>query len=240
MSEQSSCRPDGHQQVTHPAEVIGVLNEATRSRVLCSVRAAGRPETYMSRVFALDPAANALVFDVPRAPVIARALVPGSTAAVEITLDHMRVRFDAAVTRIGPHAGTLSLFVAVPQALVRRQRRESFRIAVPAASTVRLDLNRDEATLTGLRLTDLSCGGASLTLAGALEDFPVGRVYDGVRLVLDPATHYTLAARVRHAGALRLAGPASHLRIGVQFLDTPAGFEPAIAHLIDDIAHGRR
>lgn len=240
MLEQTSCRADGHQRVTHPAEVIGVLNEATRSRVLCSVRAAGRPETYMSRVFALDSAASTLVFDVPRAPVIARALVPGSTAAVEITLDHMRVRFDAAVTRIGPHAGTLSLFVAMPQALVRQQRRESFRIAVPATSAVRLDLNRDDVALTGLRLADLSCGGASLTLSGALDEFPVGRVYEGVRLVLDPDLQYMLDTRVRHAGALRLAGPASHLRIGLQFLNTPAGFESAIAHLIDDIAHGRR
>ncbi len=215
---------------------MGYLREATRSRILCNVRAAGHGESYLSRLFAIDPNSSALVFDTPRAPVIARLLTPGAMVSVELTLHHVRIHFDAPIRQIDNYQNEPSLFVGIPDAIIRLQRRENYRISVPARRSVRLTLNPEQPGLRNLKLTDLSCGGASVTLSGVLEEYPSGKVFERARLILDEETEFIIDARVRHASALRMSGLVGELRIGLQFANTPPGFEPAVARLVNEIA----
>ena len=101
---------------------------------------------------------------------------------------------------------------------------------------MRLTLNPEQPGLRNLKLTDLSCGGASVTLSGVLEEYPSGKVFERARLILDEETEFTIDARVRHASALRMSGLVGELRIGLQFANTPPGFEPAVARLVNEIA----
>lgn len=234
--EQNTGSADERFRINNPVDVMGYLREATRSRILCNVRATGHGESYLSRLFAIDGSTNSLVFDTPRAPVIARLLVPGASVSVELTLHHVRIHFDAMIRQVATYQNEPSLFVALPNAIIRLQRRENFRISVPTRRPVRLTLNADQPGLRNLKLSDLSCGGASVTLAGVLDEYPVGKVFEGVRLILDEETEYDLDARVRHASALRMSGLVGDLRVGFQFVNTPPGFEPAIARLVNEIA----
>lgn len=234
--EHTTGHSDERFRVTDPVEVHAYLREATRARILCSVRAAGRAESYLSRLFAIDATSGALVFDTPRAPVIARVLVPGGIATVELTLHHVRIHFDAPVAQIAPYQDEVSLFLAMPDAIVRLQRRENYRIAVPTRRSVRLTLDPAHPGLRDLKLSDLSCGGASIALAGSLDDYPAGRVFERAHLTLDEEREFMLDVRVRHASAVRLSGAIGDLRLGVQFINTPAGFEPAVARLVNEIA----
>ncbi len=236
MEHTTGSAADERFRVTNPVDVMGYLRDATRSRILCTVRATGHGESYLSRLFAIDNDTNALVFDTPRAPVIARMLVPGAMVSVELTLHHVRIHFDAPIRQITDYQNEPSLFVSIPSAIVRLQRRENYRIAVPARRAVRLTINPDHPGLRNLKLTDLSCGGASVTLAGVLDEYPVGKVFEQVRLILDDETDFLVDARVRHASAVRMSGLIGDLRIGFQFIHTPPGFEPAVARLVNEIA----
>ena len=234
--EQNPSSADERFRVNNPVDVMGYLREAARSRILCNVRAAGHGESYLSRLFAIDDNTDALVFDTPRAPVIARLLTPGATVSIELTLHHVRIHFDASIRQIGAYQGEPSLFVAIPDAIVRLQRRENYRISVPARRSVRLTLNPEHPGLRNLKLADLSCGGASITLSGTLDEYPTGKVFEHAQLSLDEDTEFIVDARVRHASALRMSGLVGELRIGLQFTNTPPGFEPAVARLVNEIA----
>ena len=223
-------------RVSNPSEVLAYLNEASTSHILCSVRAAGHPENYLSRLFAIDQLSQQLVFDAPHAPVVTRALVPGSQASIELTLHHVRIGFEAPVIAVAAFKGDPSLFIGLPASVTRLQRRENFRISIPLRRTVRLSLDDELRGLQDLRLTDLSCGGASVVVNGSLEMFPTGRIFDQARLFIADEQIFEVAARVRHASAVRRSGQQAELRLGLQFLHTPPGFEPSVARLVNEIA----
>lgn len=234
--DQLAAHHDDRFQITNPIELRAYLRQAAGAHILCSVRGLGRADSYLSRLFAIDASSGNLVFDTPRSPTIARALVPGAYATVELTLSHVRIHFDAPVVAIADYAGEPSLFLAPPEQITRLQRRESYRIAIPARLPIRLTIDPELPHLTALKLDNLSVGGACVTLAGAPSAFPVGKVFDHSRLVLDDETAFSLGTRIRHATEVRLSGNLGDLRVGLQFVRPPPGFEPTVARLVNTIA----
>ena len=117
-------------RVDDGAEVLALLRRSAETRSLCSVRAAGRAETYLSplREVAED---GEPVIDPPRVPVIERALLPGSVAEIDVKLRDCRVTFESRVSRIELADGKPRLRLERPASLVRIQKRETFRVRCP-------------------------------------------------------------------------------------------------------------
>jgi c-di-GMP-binding flagellar brake protein YcgR len=222
--------------VHSPSEIAGYLRGVARDRVMCSVRAAGKPESFLSQLIAIDDRGQ-LVFDAPRAPVILRSLSSVGRASVEFTLADVRIVFEVDLLRSGDYQGDQVVFLRMPSSIHRFQRRDNYRVSVPGRRPVRLSLDSNEPLLKDLKLADLSCGGASVNLRGTLEHFPIGRQFEAAELVIEEDQEpFRLVLRVRHAVAVRLSGSIGDLRIGVQFVRTPAGFEPAVSRLVNEIA----
>jgi c-di-GMP-binding flagellar brake protein YcgR len=226
-------------RVEDGAEVLALLRRSAEARTLCSVRAAGRPETYLSPLRAVADDGEP-VLDPPRAPVIERALVPGSVAEIDLRLRDFRVSFESRVARIGLADGKPLLRLERPASLVRIQKRETFRVQVPAGTTVRLTLDATDPALTAVPMTDLCVQGGSMSVTGVRERFGAGKVFDNARLQLPDGSEWTLALRVVHTGVVRRLADGGELRVGVQFVQTRAGFESAVAQLVGGIARGAR
>ncbi|HYF61117.1 MAG TPA: flagellar regulator YcgR PilZN domain-containing protein [Burkholderiaceae bacterium] len=223
-------------RVDDPAEVMALLERSARARVLCSVRAAGRAETYLSPLHSIDEG-GAVELDAPRAPVIERLLVPGGTASVDLRLSDCRVSFEARVERVGHAAGGRTrIRLARPDWLMRLQRRETYRVRVPEDLPVRMTLDPADAAMVGLQLHDLSTQGGSVSVTGVRQRFGAGTVFSGGRLVLPDGTEWQLAFRVIHAAVLRRRGEGGDMRLGLQFVHPPAGFETAVGQWVGRIA----
>lgn len=225
-------------RVDDGAEVLELLRQSAASGVLCSVRAAGRPETYLSPLRELSDE-GAAVLDAPRAPVIERALVPGSLAAIDLRLRDCRVSFESRVQGIGPKGDRPGLRLDRPQAMTRMQRRETYRVQLPEGLSVRLVVDPLEPALAAVPLHDLSVQGASLSVTGVRERFEAGRTFERARLVLPDGSEWTIGLRVVHAGFVRRLADGARMRIGVQFLHPAPGFETAVAKLVGAVARGQ-
>jgi c-di-GMP-binding flagellar brake protein YcgR len=221
------------------AEVLALLRRSAEARSLCSVRAAGRPETYLSPLRAVADDGEP-VLDPPRVPVIERALAPGSVAEIDLRLRDCRVTFEARVARIGLSDGKPLLRLERPSALIRIQKRETFRVQVPAGTAIRLTLDDSDPALTGVPMQDLCVQGGSLSVTGARERFGAGKVFDHARLQLPDGSDWPVSLRVVHAGVVRRFAEGGEIRVGVQFVQTRAGFETAVAQLVGGIARGAR
>ena len=230
---------DGHDydrfRVDDPAEVLALLRRAASARALCSVRAAGRAETYLSPLLSVA-ADGAVELDAPRAPLIERLLSTGGLAAVELRLPECRVTFESRTEHVGAAHGRTRIRLARPESVVRLQRRETYRVRVPEDLAMSLTLDAADPALSALRLHDVSTQGGSLTVTGVRERFGAGTVFGGARLVLPDGSDWSLALRVIHAAVLRRRGDGGDLRIGIQFMQPPAGFETAVAHWVGRIA----
>jgi c-di-GMP-binding flagellar brake protein YcgR len=205
------------------------------SRVLCSVRATGRPESYLSPLREVADTGEQTL-DRPRAPVIERALVPGSTASIDLRLHDYRLGFEARVERMSMTDGKPQLRLSRPEAIVKLQRRDAFKIRVPQNVAVLLTLDPDDPTLRSLPMLDLCLQGGALTFTGTRGRFEAGATFEHASLSLPDAGDWPLTLRVLHAGVQRRVGEQVELRVGVQFLNAPTGFERAVARVVGGIA----
>jgi hypothetical protein len=222
-------------RVDDGAQVLALLRHSAETRAQCSVRAAGRPETYLSPLRAIVDD-GAPVLDPPRAPVIERALVPGSVAEIDLRLRDGRVSFESRVARIGLSDGRPLLRLERPSSLVRILKRETFRVQVPAGTAVSLTLDACDPALSRMPLHELCVQGGSLSVAGARERFGAGDVFEAACLHLPDGSEWPLALRVAHAGVVRRHADGVETRLGVQFVRARAGFETAVAQLVGRIA----
>jgi c-di-GMP-binding flagellar brake protein YcgR len=225
-------------RVEDGAEVLELLRRSLASRAICSVRAAGRPETYLSPLREIADDGQA-VLDSPRAPVIERALAAGSVAAIDLRLPECRVSFEARVVRIGQVDGRSLLRLERPTSLIRVEKRETFRVRVPEQLALTLTLDASDAALESLPLYDLSVQGAAVTVRGARDHFWAGKVFERARLTLPDGSEWAMALRVIHAGVVRRSADGGELRVGLQFVHPPAGLETAVAKVVGRIARGQ-
>jgi hypothetical protein len=212
-------------------EVMSLLRRSADDGALCSVRAAGRAESYLSTLRELGDD-GAPTFDPPPVPVIERALVPGSVAAIDVRLRDGRVSFEARVD----HVGSRQLRLARPSALTRLHRREMVRVRVPSGLRLALTLDPDEPLLRDMAMAEVCVSGGSLEVRGLRQRMDVGRVFARASLSLPAGQVWTVTVRVSHAGALRMVGATRELRLGVQFVQPPDGFELALAQVVGEIA----
>jgi hypothetical protein len=224
-------------RVEDGAEVLEVLRQSAASRAMCSVRAAGRAETYLSPLRELGDDGEP-VLDPPRAPVIERALVPGSVASIDLRLSDCRVSFETRVARIGPVGGRPVLRLERPSAMVRLRKRETIRVQIPEGVAVRLTLDPSEPALTAVRMHDLCVQGGSVTLHGVRERFEHGRLFEHARLVMPDATEWPVSLRVVHTGVVRRVADRGEMRVGLQFVHPAERFEAAVGGLVGAIARG--
>ncbi len=222
-------------RVDDGAEVLALLHHSAEAHALCSVRAAGRPETYLSPLRAIVDGGEP-VLDPPRAPVIERALAPGSVAEIDLRLRDGRLTFESRVAKIGLSEGRPLLRLERPSSLVRIRKRETFRVQLPPGTSVHLTLDASDPALTGVAMHDLCVQGGSLSVTGARERFGAGKVFDAACLRLPDGSQWPLALRVVHAGVVRRHADGGETRVGVQFVQTRAGFETAVAQLVGRIA----
>ncbi len=225
-------------RVEDGAEVLALLRRSLASRAMCSVRAAGRLETYLSPLREIADDGQA-VLDPPRAPVIERALEAGCVAAIDLRLPECRLNFEARVVRIGQVDGRSVLRLERPTSLLRVEKRETYRVRVPEQMALTLTLDASDSALESLPLYDLSVQGAAVTVRGARERFWAGKVFEAARLRLPDGSEWAMALRVIHAGVMRRLADGGELRVGLQFVHPPAGLETAVAKVVGRIARGQ-
>jgi hypothetical protein len=224
-------------RVDDGAQVLALLRHSAEGHALCSVRAAGRPETYLSPLRELGEGGEP-VLDPPRAPVIERALAPGNVAAIDLRLRDDRLSFESRVAKIGLSEGRPLLRLERPSAVVRIRKRETFRVRVPRETAVNLTLDASDPALTELSMHELCVQGGSLSVTGARERIGTGRMFEAASLRLPDGSRWPLSLRVSHVGVVRRHADGGDVRLGVQFVQTRAGFESAVARLVGLIARG--
>jgi c-di-GMP-binding flagellar brake protein YcgR len=229
--------PERDEHVTDAATVAQLLHDAARARATCSIRVPTRADQHLARILSFDEETATLAFEPPRAPYLARALSPGMDARVDIKDGERRGTFRTKVVGVLDSGGVRALVLERPREMVRHRRRDAFRLAVPPSMGVRLDIDRQEPRWCGLQVENLGPDGAMVSLVGPLERFEPASTFPDAVLSLPDGDAFEVALRVRHSAVMRVVSPTEgELRVGVKFLQPPAGFDKAVTRLIETIA----
>lgn len=219
-------------------EILSVLNELIHRREHVTLYYNGGHDFFQTIL--LEARADALVFDMSGDAAANRKLLLSPSCVFVAYLDGIRVQFSGRLPARFAWGDSDAFWVALPERLVRVQRREYYRILLPVARPLLARLTGgDGIVLAEWPSHDLSVGGLGLVVTGE-PMLEAGQDIARVQLQISAQIFIDCAAQVRHVTLLGEHRGGDRYRVGLSFTDLPAPTAVAIQRHITRIEHERR
>lgn len=219
-------------------EILSVLNDVIYRREPVTVNFNSGRDSFLTTL--LEARHDALIFDLS-GDVKANQRLPESASCVFVLhLNGIHIQFSGRQAHRFSWGGSDAFWVPLPERIVRRQRRESYRILLPVARPLMVKLFSDEGLIQGdYPLHDLSVGGIGITVKQRLR-LELGQTIARVNLALPKQRAINCAAVVCHVTHIGDRQSGAHYRVGLSFADLSPAMGVAIQRYITRIEHERR
>jgi c-di-GMP-binding flagellar brake protein YcgR len=137
-------------------------------------------------------------------------------------LDKVKVQFSLEALRVTEHEGHPALRAALPEALLRLQRREYFRFSVPVTGDMLCKIPLPDGKSTSVRIVDISGGGIALVVSPDNSPFVPGVVFEECTMTLPgTTTPIKFSLEVRNLFRITLRDERELVRAGCVFTNMP-------------------
>ena len=213
-------------------EIAAVLRRLVDSRSLLSVHAAPGNDTFLTALLDVSGDGSMLVLDgSPDRNLNARI---GQAAKLDCVtqLDKVRIQFPLERPMLQTWNGKPAFAAALPEELLRLQRREFYRLQTPVADPLNCIVPLPDAGEVSLRIIDISGGGIAIAAAPDTLSFTAGDSFPGCRIKLPDSEPITARLTVRNLFRVPTRSGAGMLRVGCEFSEMPRGAEETIQRYI--------
>ncbi|MBB5215976.1 flagellar brake protein [Parapusillimonas granuli] len=236
--------------VTSKLEIRSILRAIERNKALLRLQITGSSVGIVTTVLKVED--DATIIDATRNDAINRRLIAGEDEIrLETNLERVLIRFFATNITACEHEGAPALRMAFPERLQRIQRREHYRIDVPASNPAKCTIPREsagqdkEVTLdvrdiswdgnkdVTVELKDISAGGVSIVSYAANFPHGKGTIYSNCRLDLPDVGSITVNLKVVQARTETQANGKERVVIGCAFVDLDRGAQQDIQRYIN-------
>lgn len=225
------------------SEILVLLRSVMQRKLLVNLDLPGSRHIVVTSVIGVDASANRLILDVARGDALNRELLSGKGAEFITHLDGVSISFATGPVSMIDHDKLPALSVALPASVIRLQRREHFRVALPIARPVKCIVpSLDEADPEPIQthIIDIGCGGVALADVAGRIGTVTGRVFDRCRLLLPDLDPVTVALEIRNAAQIRRPNGSFQTRLGCRFVDLPNDAAAMLQRFVMKIERDRR
>lgn len=202
-------------------EIVALLRQIAEKHQLVRLLVRGEADVCVTSILEVDPDGDALVLDRPIDRDQHRRLLDGGKVACETSLDKIRILFNLEGLHETSFEGGVAIGADIPEAMVRLQRREYYRMETPVTNPVRVLVPLPPELGGGTQafpLADISCGGiALLDNKLVLGETAVGQKFPGCRIELPEIGPVETGLEVRNQQDLTLLNNKTSRRLGCQF-----------------------
>lgn len=217
--------------VTGRLEIVHLLQTILQRQTLVFMHVPGRPINSVTSLLAVDPDRGEILLDAAQESIINERIAAGDRVAFETSLDNIRVSFDGRSVALAAFEGRPALRMALPDAISRVQRRDSFRMDVPVFKPATWSMAGRRLTLP---VKDISSTGLALHDNELDMDITPGAEYDGV-LSLPEIGAFAITVRVVHHADQDAGKGRSLRRIGCCFVDLENGTRIRIQSYVNNL-----
>lgn len=228
--EHGTYLPSEEPYVVHNVkEIVQILTDLAKQKAMLKASFNGDNDVYLTTVIAVDAQRNAVYLDIGRDDAFNVRLL-ASEHVVFSKDDSVKIKWvSEKVTEVTLTDGR-AIKVALPQSMVRLQRREFFRLATPRVNPVPCQIfipdeeNPDETRVLEFALTDVSLGGIGVVVHGSLDEaLVVGASFDGCKISFPDVGVTSLTLQIRNITPIHMKDDLIKHRIGMQFIDPSRG-----------------
>lgn len=217
-------------------EILNLLNDLAHRREPISIYFNGGQDFILSIL--LSAKSDGLVFDMGGDKKSNTRLENSPQCVFMATPDGIRVQFTALEPKRFWWGDEEAFWVALPDRIVRMQRRDSYRNELPVINSIRVKLSDESgASLGDWPLHDLSVGGLGATVGGEPHIKPGDSIAHTV-IWISEKKRLDCVGIVRHISLIDRQGKGRY-RVGIEFVNLPHVMEVAIQRYIIKIEYER-
>lgn len=232
-----------HYAVHSRTEILFLLNAIQKRNLLVNLDLPGSRQIVVTSVIAVNKTNNTLILDSARGDALNHELMSGKGAEFITQLDGVSISFATGAVTMCDYEKLPALRIALPKSLIRLQRREHFRVALPIAHPVKCIVpptSDDDVEPITAHIVDISCGGVALAEMRGRLGTESGRALNDCRLLLPDAEVVTTSLEVRNSAQIRLLNGAFQTRLGCKFIDLPKDMAAMLQRFVMNIERARR
>ena len=253
MTEESSV-PDF--EIDHPdefaqfflssrSEVVFYLNLLARRQSLLTAYLDAGKKFFQTSVVGLDESAGSLLLAPPQMTPPGPELTNASRITLMTNLDRVKIQIRLPQISSTTYRGKDVLLSTIPEAVLRLQRRDFFRLEPPLSTPIHCKLaafSPDGTTsVFELPLSDISGGGLSLIAPTEIAAyFPGDALFRQCRLEIPNDGVVQVNLRVRKTVEMPSINGLHNLRIGCEFVNLPGSSQSFIERYITRIERERK
>jgi c-di-GMP-binding flagellar brake protein YcgR len=207
-------------------EILDVLRSLIKKGALITAHFDHGKSFLLTSMLALVDDNRAMIFDIgSNAEMNHRALVAGTVFFTSL-VDKVKVQFSVRKLSATQYEGGDAFLAEVPDALLRLQRREYFRLTTPVANPITLSatIKRPDGSSRAVQiaLSDVSGGGIGLMATPDLAGFfQQGDTLVDCRIGIPDEGILITKLVVRNIFDVTTRGGAHFVRIGCEYVDLP-------------------
>jgi c-di-GMP-binding flagellar brake protein YcgR len=201
-------------------EISQILHAIMRHAGLITASVGGE-DFFLTSIVRIDDEAGYLMLECERNGRHVERILAKQRLLCSTTLDKIKIQFVCEHIEIAVCDGRDAFKAALPQDLLRLQRREYFRMTTPIATPVKCTVALppgDRRATVELSLVDISCGGIAVLTPQELFTPELGACYD-CTIHLPGAAALRARVQARNAYMTKLANGKSAQRSGFAFVD---------------------
>jgi flagellar brake protein len=227
------------------AEILSVLRSLIQKGAMITVHFDHGKSFLLTSVIALSTDNTGFILDIGSDDDMNRKALLADKLIFTTFIDKVKVQFSLNKLLPATNAGRPAFLCAIPEKLLRLQRREYFRLSTPIVNPVILTttLKRADqsATIVEVPLLDISGGGVGLMVAPNQSLlFQKGDILNECKVMLPEEGLLITNLCVRNMFDVTTRSGARHVRVGCEFVGLPAARLTAVQRYITRIERERK
>lgn len=227
------------------SEIVFVLRSVLQKGSMITVYFDQGKSFLLTSLVEVDAEKGALVFDFGSSQEMNERALKADRLLFTTSLDKVKVQFSLKRLEKTQHGGHPCFRSAIPETVLRLQRREYYRLSTPIANPIRCQMTgtrEDGTTFTAeLPLLDISGGGVGLMVeTGSADDFQVDASFKDCKINLPEEGLLVTNLVVRNAFDVTTKSGNRYRRVGCEYVDLPGTRLTMIQRYITRIERERK
>lgn len=219
-------------------DIVFQLRALQKRKLLVNLDLKDSRQIIITSVLAINETRGTVILDSARGDALNHDLLSGKGAEFVAQIDGVSISFTTGPVTLCEFEKLPALRIAVPESMVRLQRREHFR--VPARCLIPVPPGMDDNEPISTHIVDIGCGGVALVDPSGRLGTETGRRLPDCRLLLPDTDVVVTMLEIRNTAQIRLQNGAFQTRLGCKFIDLPNDMAAHLQRFVMDIERARR
>jgi c-di-GMP-binding flagellar brake protein YcgR len=224
------------------AEIRSVLRSIIQNGARITVHFNHGQSLFLTTMIALQSNNTEIIIDVGGSEEMNSKALKADTLIFTVFVDKVKIQFALDRLRRVVYQGRPAFIGAVPDQLLRLQRREFFRLSTPVVNPIRLCTTLEPSgQAIDVPLLDISGGGVGLMAPHHLADqLEKGQILENCEIMLPSEGLLIVKLCVRNLFDVTTRNGVSYVRVGCEFVDMRASRLSAVQRYIIQVERERK